>query len=127
MPHGISADINATAYGFTRDQADALAVESQRRAAAAWADGRFAKSVITIHDQNGLPILSTDEYMRPGTDMQSLGGLRANFTDMGEVMPGFEKVGMLKDPLLHRINQSDHADNSSGILAGAAAVLLRHG
>ena len=76
VPQGISADIIATEYGFTRDQADALAVESQRRAAVAWAEGRFAKSVLTIKDQNGLTILDRDEYMRPGTDMQALGALQ---------------------------------------------------
>ena len=76
VPQGISADIIATEYGFSRDDADALAVESQKRAAAAWADNRFAKSIITVKDINGLTILDRDEYMRPGTDMQSLGALR---------------------------------------------------
>jgi acetyl-CoA C-acetyltransferase len=124
VPQGISADIIATEYGFTRDMADALAVESQKRAAAAWADNRFAKSVITIKDQNGLPILSTDEYMRPGTDMQALGALKASFKDMGEVMPGFDKIAMMKYPHLERINHIHHAGNSSGIVDGAAAVLI---
>ena len=124
VPQGISADIIATEYGFTRDQADALAMESQKRAAQAWAEGRFAKSVLTISDQNGLPILSTDEYMRPGTDMQALGALKAAFKDMGEVMPGFDKVAMMKYPHLERINHIHHAGNSSGIVDGAAAVLI---
>ena len=124
VPQGISADIIATEYGFTRDQADALAMESQRRAAVAWADNRFAKSVITIHDQNGLPILSTDEYMRPGTDMQALGALKPAFKEMGEMMPGFDKVAMMKYPHLERINHIHHAGNSSGIVDGAAAVLI---
>ena len=124
VPQGISADIIATEYGFTRDMADALAVESQRRAAAAWADGRFAKSVITIRDQNGLPILAHDEYMRPGTDMQSLGALKASFKDMGEVMPGFDKIALMKYPHLERIEHIHHAGNSSGIVDGAAAVLI---
>jgi acetyl-CoA C-acetyltransferase len=124
VPQGISADIIATEYGFTRDQADALAMESQKRAAQAWAEGRFAKSVLTIKDQNGLPILSTDEYMRPGTDMQALGALKAAFKDMGEVMPGFDKVAMMKYPHLERINHIHHAGNSSGIVDGAAAVLI---
>ncbi len=124
VPQGISADIIATEYGFTRDQADALAMESQRRAAVAWAEGRFAKSVLTIRDQNGLPILATDEYMRPGTDMQALGALKAAFKDMGEVMPGFDKVAMMKYPHLERINHIHHAGNSSGIVDGAAAVLI---
>jgi acetyl-CoA C-acetyltransferase len=124
VPQGISADIIATEYGFTRDQADALAMESQRRAAVAWKENRFAKSVLTIKDQNGLPILSTDEYMRPGTDMQALGALKPAFKDMGEAMPGFDKIAMMKYPHLERINHIHHAGNSSGIVDGAAAVLI---
>ena len=124
VPQGIAADIIATEYGFSRDDADALAVESQRRAAAAWADGRFAKSVVPINDQNGLPIIERDEYMRPGTDMQSLGALKASFKDMGEMMPGFDKIALLKYPHLERINHIHHAGNSSGIVDGAAAVLV---
>jgi acetyl-CoA C-acetyltransferase len=124
VPQGISADIIATEYGFSRDDADLLAVESQRRAALAWKEGRFAKSVITIHDQNGLPILAQDEYMRPGTDMQTLGALKAAFKDIGEVMPGFDKIAMMKYPHLERINHIHHAGNSSGIVDGAAAVLI---
>jgi len=124
VPQGISADIIATEYGFSRDQADALAVESQRRAAQAWDEGRFDKSVITVRDQNGLPILDRDEYMRPKTDMQSLGGLNPAFQMMGEQMPGFDKVAMMKYPHLERINHIHHAGNSSGIVDGAAAVLI---
>jgi acetyl-CoA C-acetyltransferase len=124
VPQGISADIIATEYGFTRDQADALAMESQRRAAVAWQEGRFSKSVLTIRDQNGLPILDRDEYMRPGTDMQALGALKPAFKDMGEVMPGFDKIAMMKYPHLERINHIHHAGNSSGIVDGAAAVLI---
>ncbi|MFC3086418.1 acetyl-CoA C-acetyltransferase [Tabrizicola soli] len=124
VPQGISADIIATEYGFTRDEADALAVESQRRAAQAWAEGRFDRSVLTIRDQNGLPILATDEYMRPATDMQTLGALRPAFKDMGEVMPGFDKVALMKYPHLERIEHIHHAGNSSGIVDGAAAVLV---
>jgi acetyl-CoA C-acetyltransferase len=124
VPQGISADIIATEYGFTREQADALAVESQRRAKAAWDDNRFAKSVITVRDQNGLAILDRDEYMRPSTDMQSLGALNASFQMMGEQMPGFDKVALLKYPHLERINHIHHAGNSSGIVDGAAAILI---
>ena len=124
VPQGISADIIATEYGFTRDAADALAMESQRRAAQAWAEGRFAKSVLTITDQNGLPILSTDEYMRPGTDMQALGALKPAFKDMGEAMPGFDRIALMKYPHLERISHIHHAGNSSGIVDGAAAVLI---
>jgi acetyl-CoA C-acetyltransferase len=124
VPQGISADIIATEYGFSRDDADALAVASQNRAAAAWAEGRFARSVVTVHDQNGLPILARDEYMRPGTDMQSLGALKPAFKDMGEMMPGFDKVAMMRYPHLERINHIHHAGNSSGIVDGAAAILI---
>ena len=109
VPQGISADIIATEYGFSRDQADAFAVESQRRAKAAWDDNRFAKSIITVQDQNGLPILDHDEYMRPGTDMQALGALNASFQMMGEVMPGFDAVAKLKYPHLEKINHIHHA------------------
>ena len=124
VPQGISADIIATEYGFSREQADALAVESQRRAKAAWDDNRFAKSVITVRDQNGLAILDRDEYMRPQTDMQSLGALNASFQMMGEQMPGFDKIAMMKYPHLERINHIHHAGNSSGIVDGAAGVLI---
>ncbi|WP_370312013.1 acetyl-CoA C-acetyltransferase [Sagittula sp.] len=124
VPQGISADIIATEYGFSRDDADALAVESQRRAAAAWEDNRFEKSVVTVRDVNGLPILDRDEYMRPGTDMQSLGALKPSFKDMGEVMPGFDAVALMKYPHLERINHIHHAGNSSGIVDGSAAVLI---
>lgn len=124
VPQGISADIIATEYGFSRDEADALAVESQKRAKAAWDAGRFAGSVVPVHDQNGLPILAHDEYMRPGTDMQSLGGLKPSFKEMGEVMPGFDAVALMKYPHLERINHIHHAGNSSGIVDGAAALLI---
>ena len=124
VPQGISADIIATEYGISRDDADALAVESQKRAAAAWADSRFDKSVVPVKDVNGLTILDNDEYMRPGTDMQALGSLKASFRDMGEVMPGFDAVALLKYPHLERINHIHHAGNSSGIVDGSAAVLI---
>ena len=124
VPQGISADIIATEYGISREEADALAVESQRRAAEAWADERFAKSIVPVLDQNGLTILDRDEYMRPGTSIGDLAKLKASFKDMGEVMPGFDKVAMLKYPHLDHINHIHHAGNSSGIVDGAAAVLV---
>lgn len=124
VPQGISADIIATEYGFTRDDCDALAVESQKRAAIAWDEGRFDKSVVSIKDQNGLTILDRDEYMRPGTDMQTLGALKPAFKDMGEVMPGFDAVALLKYPHMEKINHVHHAGNSSGIVDGAAALLV---
>ncbi|MGR3545712.1 MAG: acetyl-CoA C-acetyltransferase [Roseovarius sp.] len=124
VPQGISADIIATEYGFSRDEADALAMESQRRAKAAWDDRRFANSIIEVQDQNGLTILDHDEYMRPGTDMQTLGALTPAFQAMGEVMPGFDAIAKMKYPHLERINHIHHAGNSSGIVDGAAGVLI---
>lgn len=124
VPQGISADIIATEFGFDRDTADELAVKSQQRAKAAWDDNRFDKSIITIRDQNGLEILGHDEYMRPQTDMQSLGALNPAFQAMGEVMPGFDNVALMKYPHLEKINHIHHAGNSSGIVDGSAAVLI---
>lgn len=124
VPQGIAADIIATQYGFSRKMADELAVESQKRAAAAWQDGRFSRSVVPVTDINGLTILDRDEYMRPGTDMDSLSALKPAFKDMGEVMPGFDKVALMKYPHLERIAHIHHAGNSSGIVDGAAGVLI---
>ncbi|MBP7002030.1 acetyl-CoA C-acetyltransferase [Amaricoccus sp.] len=124
VPQGISADIIATEFGFSRDDCDLLAVESQRRAAQAWAEGRFARSIIPVDDVNGLRILDRDEHMRPETDMQSLGALKPAFKEMGEGMPGFDAVALLKYPHLERIEHVHHAGNSSGIVDGAAAVLV---
>ena len=124
VPQGISADIIATEYGFSREDADLLAVESQKRAKAAWDDKRFDKAVVAVRDINGLTILDHDEYMRPATDMQTLGALNPAFQAMGEVMPGFDKVALMKYPHLERINHIHHAGNSSGIVDGAAGVLI---
>lgn len=124
VPQGISADIIATEYGFTREEADALALESQKRAAQAWEENRFAKSIVPVLDQNGLTILDRDEYMRPGTTADDLAKLRPAFKEMGEMMPGFDKVAMLKYPHLTHIDHIHHAGNSSGIVDGAAAVLI---
>ena len=124
VPQGISADIIATEYGFTRQMVDALAVESQRRAGLAWAEGRFAKSVVPVLDQNGLTILDRDEYMRPQTDMAALAALKPAFAEMGEGMPGFDKVALMKYPHLERITHVHHAGNSSGIVDGAATMLI---
>ncbi|MBC2771608.1 acetyl-CoA C-acetyltransferase [Rhizobium sp. AQ_MP] len=123
MPQGVSADLIATKYGFTRDDVDAYAVESQKRAAASWAAGNFAKSVIPVKDGNGLVILDRDEHMRPGTDMQSLASLQASFQMPGE-MGGFEAVAIQAHPEIERITYVHHAGNSSGIVDGAAAVLV---
>ncbi|MBV1863242.1 MAG: acetyl-CoA C-acetyltransferase [Rhodobacteraceae bacterium] len=124
VPQGISSDIIATKYGFSRDMCDEYAVESQKRAARAQAEGRFDKSVMTVRDHNGIAILSQDEMIRGATDMQSLGGLKPSFQQMGEVMPGFDNVALLKYPELEKITHVHHAGNSSGIADGAAAMLI---
>lgn len=124
VPQGISSDIIATKYGFNRDDCDAYAVESHKRAVAATKAGYFERSRVAVRDQNGLEILSTDEQIREGTNMQGLGALNPSFKAMGEVMPGFDAVAIMKYPELERINHVHHAGNSSGIADGAAAVLI---
>jgi acetyl-CoA C-acetyltransferase len=123
-PQGIGADTIATKYGFSRDDVDAYAMESQKRAARAWAEGRFKKSILPVRDQMGAVILDRDEHMRPDTTMQSLASLDASFTMQGEMMPGFDAVIMQRYPELERINHVHHAGNSSGIVDGAAGVLV---
>jgi acetyl-CoA C-acetyltransferase len=124
VPQGISADIIATQYGFSRAECDLYAVESQRRAAQAWKEHRFAGSVIVVRDQNGLAILEQDEAMRPDTNMQSLGALKPAFKEIGETMPGFDAVALLKYPQLEKIEHVHHAGNSSSIVDGAAGLLI---
>jgi acetyl-CoA C-acetyltransferase len=123
MPQGVSADLIATKYGFSREDVDAYAVESQKRAALAWEEGRFKRSIAPVKDVNGLVILDRDEHLRPGTDMQSLGALKPSFTLMGE-MGGFDAVAIQAHPELESVNHVHHAGNSSGIVDGAAAVLI---
>jgi acetyl-CoA C-acetyltransferase len=123
MPQGVSADLIATKYGFSREDVDAYAVESQKRAALAWKEGRFKRSIAPVKDVNGLVILDRDEHLRPGTDMQSLGALKPSFTLMGE-MGGFDAVAIQAHPELESVNHVHHAGNSSGIVDGAAAVLI---
>ncbi|MCB1368137.1 MAG: acetyl-CoA C-acetyltransferase [Rhodobacteraceae bacterium] len=124
VPQGIGADLIATKYGFSRDECDAYAVESQKRAAKAQAEGRFAKSRMVLKDQNGIDILDRDEMIRAETDMQSLGALRPSFKEQGEVMPGFDAIALMKYPQFERINHVHHAGNSSGIADGSAAILI---
>ncbi|MGB8816608.1 MAG: acetyl-CoA C-acetyltransferase [Rhizobiaceae bacterium] len=123
MPQGISADLIATKYGFTRDDVDAYAVESQKRTAHSWEKGHFKNSVIPVKDQNGLTILAKDEHMRPGTDMQGLASLQPSFVMQGE-MGGFDAVAIQAHPDVEEVIHVHHAGNSSGIVDGAAAVLL---
>jgi acetyl-CoA C-acetyltransferase len=123
MPQGVSADLIATKYGFSRDDVDAYAVESQKRAGHSWDSGYFDKSVIPVKDQNGITILAKDEHMRPTTTMQNLASLNPSFQMPGE-MGGFEAVGIQAHPEIERINYVHHAGNSSGIVDGSAAVLV---
>jgi acetyl-CoA C-acetyltransferase len=123
LPQGISADLIATKYGFSRDDVDAYAVESQKRAAKAWDEGRFKKSIVPIKDVNGLTILAKDEHMRPSTTMQTLAALQPSFVQMGE-MAGFDAVAVQRYPEVEAINHVHTPGNSSGIVDGAAAVLI---
>ena len=123
LPQGISADLIATKYGFSRDDVDAYAVESQKRAAKAWDEGRFKNSVIPVKDVNGLTILAKDEHMRPGTTMQTLASLQPSFVQMGE-MAGFDAVAVQRYPEVEAVNHVHTPGNSSGIVDGAAAVLI---
>jgi len=123
MPQGVSADLIATKYGFTRAEVDAFAVESQHRASEAWDSGRFARSVVPVRDVNGLPLLERDEHLRPDTSMQGLAALSPAFTFYGE-MGGFDAVAIQAHPEIEAIEHVHHAGNSSGIVDGAAEVLV---
>jgi acetyl-CoA C-acetyltransferase len=123
LPQGISADLIATKYGFSRDDVDAYAVESQKRAAKAWDDGRFKNSVVPVKDVNGLTLLAKDEHMRPTTTMQTLAQLNPSFVQMGE-MGGFDAVAVQRYPEVEAVNHVHTPGNSSGIVDGAAAVLI---
>jgi acetyl-CoA C-acetyltransferase len=123
MPQGISADLIATKYGFNRNNCDAYAVESQRRAAQAWNENRFDRSIVPVKDVNGLTILGHDEHMRPDATMQSLAAIKPAFAMFGE-QGGFNAVAIQAHPELEAIDHVHHAGNSSGIVDGAAAVLL---
>ena len=123
MPQGISADLIATKYGFSRAQCDEYAVQSQQRAVKAWDEGRFGASVVPVKDVNGLTILAKDEHLRPTTSMQSLAALKPSFAQMGE-MGGFDAVAVQAHPEVEFVNHVHHAGNSSGIVDGAAAVLI---
>ena len=123
MPQGVSADLIATKYGFSRDDCDAYAVESQKRSAKSWDEGLFRNSVVPVRDINGITLLDRDEHMRPSTDMQSLASLKASFVQMGQ-MGGFDAVAVDAHPDVEAVEHVHHAGNSSGIVDGAAAVLI---
>ncbi len=123
VPQGIAADLIASKYGHTRDDVDAYAVESQKRASKAQSEGRFKNSILPVRDVIGETVLDHDETIRPGTDMQSLGALKPSFAMMGENF-GFDGVALQRYPELEKVNHVHHAGNSSGIVDGAAAVLI---
>ena len=123
MPQGVSADLIATKYGFSRDDCDAYAVESQKRSAKSWDEGLFRNSVVPVKDINGITLLDRDEHMRPSTDMQSLASLKPSFVQMGQ-MGGFDAVAVDAHPDVEAVDHVHHAGNSSGIVDGAAAVLI---
>ncbi|MAL97142.1 MAG: acetyl-CoA acetyltransferase [Alteromonadaceae bacterium] len=122
MPQGIGADLIATIEGFSREDVDRFAAESQRKAAEAWKSGYFDRSIIPVADANGLVILARDEHVRPGTSIESLSSLKPSFQMMGEM--GFDGVARTKYHQVERINHVHHAGNSSGIVDGATAILI---
>ncbi|MFZ3270369.1 MAG: acetyl-CoA C-acyltransferase, partial [Mycobacterium sp.] len=123
VPQGIGADLIATIEGFSRDAVDAYALRSQNKAAEAWSGGYFAKSVVPVRDQNGLVILDHDEHMRPDTTLEGLGKLKTAFDGIGE-MGGFDDVALQKYHFVEKINHVHTGGNSSGIVDGAALVLV---
>ena len=123
VPQGISADLIATKYGYSRNDVDSFAVVSQQRAAAAHAANRFGKSMFAVKDDIGLDVLTYDEPMRPETTLEGLGKLGASFEMMGK-MGGLDALALMKYPAIDAINHVHHAGNSSQIVDGAAAMLL---
>lgn len=124
VPQGVAADVIATKYGFSRTDVDSYAVQSQSRAAKSWKEARFNKSIVPVKDQLGVTLLDHDEHMRPDTTLQSLGALEPSFKMQGEMMPGFDAVIQQRYPEVEKVDHVHHAGNSSGIVDGAAAVLI---
>ncbi|NMM89707.1 acetyl-CoA acetyltransferase [Rhodococcus sp. SRB_17] len=125
VPQGIGADLIATLDGYTRADVDAFALESQRRAAAARAAGYFKHSVVPVRDFLGQTILAEDEFIKPHTTLEGLGALKPSFEQLGAM--GFDAVALQRYPQVERIHHVHHAGNSSGIVDGAAAVLIGNG
>ncbi|MFJ3553304.1 acetyl-CoA C-acetyltransferase [Streptomyces sp. NPDC090114] len=126
VPQGIGADLIATLEGFSRHDVDSYAALSQERAATAWKDGRFDRSVVPVRNRSGLPVLDRDEHMRPGTTAEGLAGLKPSFAQAGE-LAGFDAVALQKYHWVERIDHVHHAGNSSGIVDGAALVAIGSG
>jgi len=122
VPQGIGADLIATLEGFTRDDVDAYALASQQRAAAAQGEGRYDRSVVPVTDAIGLTILERDEFIKPRTTLEGLAALKPSFADLGAL--GFDAVAIGRYPQVERIEHVHTAGNSSGIVDGAAAVLI---
>ena len=122
VPQGIGADLIATLEGFSRHDVDAFALESQRRASHAQAQGYFDRSVLPVKDALGNVILAKDEFIKPHTTLEGLAGLKPAFDQMGAM--GFDQVALTRYPQVERIHHVHHAGNSSGIVDGAAAVLV---
>ncbi|MFD0318635.1 acetyl-CoA C-acetyltransferase [Streptomyces flavalbus] len=123
VPQGIGADLIATIEGFSRRDVDEYAALSQERAATAWKEGRFERSVVPVRDRNGLVVLDHDEHLRPGTTADSLAKLKPSFADIGD-LGGFDAVALQKYHWVEKIDHVHHAGNSSGIVDGAALVAI---
>ncbi|MCZ4097797.1 acetyl-CoA C-acetyltransferase [Streptomyces sp. SID13666] len=123
VPQGVGADLIATIEGFSRHDVDSFAALSQERAAEAWKDGRFARSVVPVLDRNGLTVLDHDEFIRPGTTAETLAALKPSFATVGEA-GGFDAVALQKYHWVEKIDHVHHAGNSSGIVDGAALVAI---
>jgi acetyl-CoA C-acetyltransferase len=123
VPQGIGADLIATIEGWSREDVDAFAAESNHRAAKAWANGYFSDAVVPVRDQNGLVVLDHDELIRPGTSVEGLAGLKPSFASMGQDA-GFDDVALEKYHWIEKINHVHHAGNSSGIVDGAALMAI---
>ena len=121
-PQGIGADLMGNLYGFSREDCDAFAVQSQQRAKAAWDKGHFDKSLVVIKDKLGMTVLDHDEHMRPEATMESLAGLKPSFADMGEF--GFDSIALKRYPHVEKITHIHHAGNASGIVDGSAGFLI---
>ena len=124
VPQGISADLIAAEHGFSRLDCDRYAAESHRRASVAWDDGRFGKSVVPVSDRNGIELISHDEHIRRNTNAERMSELEPSFREIGSGMPGYDRIALMKYPHLESIDHVHHPGNSSGIVDGAAAVLI---